>query len=277
MLARPSLPTLTLIVGIIVALLRVHEFVASDKHRGSVGKHENGKEVLDLSFAKRHDVIRHTVVSFMTAVPAPVVVASIFIVVSVGPIMLVVVSDEIVQTKPVVSSDKVDRLSRPVTVSVREKIFGSIDSCHHCRNHAIVALDELADVVAVNTVPLPPSRSRKCRPELVRRNIPRFSNKPHIIVVTEVGNFRNQRRVLDIHASMAITSQNGSQVETEAVDMGVASEMEERFHNHDTNTRISSANGVATASIVHVSPTIVVFEEVVSVSGSVWRRQTVCI
>ena len=103
---RPIEPSrdVVLVIRIIIAKLRIQEFISGSKHRGSVRQHKQAEEVLHLLPVQRQHLGRGARITLMSAVPAVVLVHSVLVILSVGPIMLLVVGDQIIQSEAVLPS-----------------------------------------------------------------------------------------------------------------------------------------------------------------------------
>src|SRR5699024_9628403 len=95
-----------LAVAVVVAVLRVPEFVAGRKHGGAPAAHEDGAGIADHA-ATQVQNLRIIGRSFLAAVPAAVVVGSVGIVPAVVFVVLFIISVEIVKGKPVVAGDEI--------------------------------------------------------------------------------------------------------------------------------------------------------------------------
>src|SRR5271156_4961733 len=113
---------IVLVIGIVVAELRIQEFIASSEHRDAVRQHQQTAEILYLLPAEREHLRWRRFVPFVATVPAVVVVSAITVVATVRPVMFVVIGHEIEEGKAVVRSYVVDSLVGVVGVgsTVRE-------------------------------------------------------------------------------------------------------------------------------------------------------------
>ena len=98
-----------LVVGIVVAALRVHELITHAKHGRSSRKHEQATEVLDLAFAKIEDGLRGVCVT-LPATIVGILRGPILIVVAVGLVVPIAVRQKIVQRRAVMRRDVIDAL-----------------------------------------------------------------------------------------------------------------------------------------------------------------------
>ena len=103
---------IVLAVGVVVALLGAAEFVAAQQQRHPEGEQQGGQHGAALAGPQGDDV---GVVGrpLGAAVPRPVVVGAVAVVLAVGLVVLGVVGDQVGQGEPVVHGDQVDRRGGP--------------------------------------------------------------------------------------------------------------------------------------------------------------------
>src|SRR5262249_21960512 len=96
-----------LAVGVIVALLRVSDFVAREQHRNSLRQDQRGQQIALLPLAQGQDGL---IVGWPVdaAVPAIVVAAAVAVLLAVGLVVLAIVADEIVESESIMAGDEVD-------------------------------------------------------------------------------------------------------------------------------------------------------------------------
>src|SRR5712671_275666 len=85
-----------LVIGIVVARLRIQEFISGSEHWSSIREKQQTAEILDLLSAQLQYVRCRPLVSFVAAVPRVVFVHAILITVTICPVALLVIRDEIV-------------------------------------------------------------------------------------------------------------------------------------------------------------------------------------
>src|SRR4029077_19639763 len=85
-----------LVVGIVVAKLRVQELITGSEHRDAIRQQKQAAEVLHLFSAKRQNRRWRALVSFVTAVPTEILVHAVLIVMTVVPVVFLVVRNQIV-------------------------------------------------------------------------------------------------------------------------------------------------------------------------------------
>ena len=116
----------------------------------------------------------------MAAIPAVIVVSSIPVVISIRPVALLVIGDQVVEGEAVVRSDVVHALVGVIGAgaAVGEKIVATIDAQHQVRNHSRITSYKSADVVPEAPVPLEPGDAGESPPELISARIPRLRDQP---------------------------------------------------------------------------------------------------
>src|SRR5580704_12677439 len=168
-----------LVVRVVIAELRVKEFVSGPEHRGSVREHQKAEEIFDLLPAKPQHRRRRPFVPFGTAVPTVVFVGTVLVVIAICPVALVVIRDEIVQSEAIVRSYVIHALVGMISFlpGVGKEIIAAIDATHQVRNHPRIALNETPDVIAKTPVPLEPSHTGKSAAELICGGVPRLGDQ----------------------------------------------------------------------------------------------------
>src|SRR6476660_115066 len=98
--------------------------------------------------------------------------------VTIRPVALMVIRDEIVQSEAVVGSYEVHTLVGVIRVGagVGKKVVAAVDATHQVRDHPWIAFNETANVVAKSSVPLEPSQAWKSAPKLVNAGVPGLCN-----------------------------------------------------------------------------------------------------
>src|ERR1700740_1863050 len=99
-----------LVIRIVIAELRVQEFVAGPEHGDPVREHEQTEKILYLLASEGQHFIGRAIIAFETTVPAIVGVGPILVVVAIRPVVLFVVGDEIVKRKTVMRGQEVHAL-----------------------------------------------------------------------------------------------------------------------------------------------------------------------
>ena len=108
-----------LAIGVVVADLRVADFVAGEHQRRALRQQQAGELVLPQLAAQRDDV---GIVgrAFMAAIVAVVVVGAVAIVLAIGLVVLLVVAEEIGQRETVMDGDVVDAGARRAVVVMEQ-------------------------------------------------------------------------------------------------------------------------------------------------------------
>src|SRR5271169_898713 len=114
----------------------------------------------------------------MPAVPAVVVVRAILVVISICPVSLLVIGDQVVEGEAVVRSEVVHALVGVVRVGapVREKIVATVNAPHQVRNHSGIPFYKAAEIVPEPSVPLEPRYAGESAAELISAGVPGFGD-----------------------------------------------------------------------------------------------------
>src|ERR1700739_142785 len=198
----PVKPTefVVLVIGIVVAELCVQELIASPEHWYAIRQQKQTAEVLHLFPAKRHDVRRYSFMSFMTAVPAVILIHSILVVLTIRPVVFMVVRNEVVKCEAVVGIDIIHGLVRVIGIgtAVRKKIVAAINATHQVRDHSPIALDKTTNIITKPRIPLEPGQPRKSTSELIRAGVPGFCDQLQQAQFGIGGDFTEDRSISPI-------------------------------------------------------------------------------
>ena len=122
-----------LVIGIVVAKLGIQELVPGAKHRRTVGQEEQTAEILYLLAGAMRGLAGETAfIPFLPTIPTVVRVGTVLIIISVLPIVLAVIGDEIVEGEAVVGRHIIHTLIRVISVgaAVWKQIIAAIDTSH---------------------------------------------------------------------------------------------------------------------------------------------------
>src|SRR5207237_8024239 len=120
----------------------------------TVGKHPRGKQVWPLLDATRiHSrIIRR---AFSAAVPTPIIVGAVAVLLPIRLVMLLVVADQIAQGEPIVRSHKIDAGIRPASAALVE-IARPGHAIGELANQPTIAFPVRAYAVTIPLAPLVP-------------------------------------------------------------------------------------------------------------------------
>src|SRR5215203_5250681 len=106
---RPVIPTeiIVLTVGVVVAALGTAEFVAAEKHRRALRQEEGGQKVPLLPVADLED-LRVGRRALMPVITGDAVIGTVSIILTIRPVVLVIVGDEVAQGEAVVGGHEID-------------------------------------------------------------------------------------------------------------------------------------------------------------------------
>src|SRR3990167_411738 len=167
-----------LTVRVIVAPLGAAHFVPAADHGDTLGEHQGGEEIPLLPFAQGQDrwIIRGTL---DTAVPAQVLICSVLIVLSVGFVVLLVVTDQIMQREAVMAANEVDaRVGAAAAVLIQ--VATSRQAGRHFRNDSSFSLPETAYSFPILSVPLGPLHWKIADLIPALAEVPGFGNQLHL-------------------------------------------------------------------------------------------------
>ena len=172
----PVKPTdlVVLTIGVIVASLRVPHLVSHQDHGHTQGHQGDCQIILHLAVAQ---LLHRRVIgrSFDAAVPAPVVIGAVAVVLAVRLVVFLIVGDEIVERETVVAGHEVEALlCLALLVAVD---LGTADQpVGHAPQRPGFAAEEVAHIVPEAAVPLSPTISHKAADLIKPRSIPGFGN-----------------------------------------------------------------------------------------------------
>ena len=188
------------------------------------------------------------------AVPRPVVVGAVVVVLAVGLVVLVVVGDQVAQGEAVVDRDQVHRGGRAAprpAVHVRRPAEPGGELPHPDR----VAAPEVAHGVPVPAVPLAPARREPA--EVVAVHLP---DVPGLGDQLDPGDHRILRYQVEegrTGAELALLpGQRGRQVKPVAVDVHLGDPVPQRVHDQLQGPRVARVQRVPAAGRVHVQPRV---------------------
>src|SRR5262249_32285317 len=114
--------------------------------------------------------------AFDSAVPAQVVVGAVTIILTIGLVMLVIVTNKVAKSKTVMTCDEVNAVSRQSSI-IRVEIAAASNATGYFTCDAAVAAQKSANHVAVATVPFAPRESGKRANVVKPCSVPCFSNE----------------------------------------------------------------------------------------------------
>ena len=239
-----------LAVGVVVAALRAAELVAAEEHRRALRQQEQREEVSLLPGAQRVH-LRARRRALLAAVPREVRGMAVGVALSVLPVVLVVVGDEIGEGEAVVARDEVHRVPRRPVLAVVE-VGAAGEPRGEEPRHAGVALDEPAHVVPEVAVPLGPAAPAREAAHLVEAGgVPGLGDELHV-GHHRVGRDRLEERRVRKHLAVAAAAEDRRQVEAEAVDVHLGHPVAQCGEDLEAQHRVVAVHRVAAAGVVEV-------------------------
>src|SRR4029077_7160261 len=192
----------------------------------ALGQQQGGQEVALLPGPQGQDG-RVVGGAFDAAVPGPVVVAAVPVVLAVGLVVLVVVGDQVLQGEAVMCGDEVDRGHRAPAVLLVQ-VAGPGEPGGELGQGGGLAAPVVADRVPVLAVPLGPQRREVAHLVAAVAHVPRLGGQLHLgyhrVLLDQV-----EKRGQPVHL-IKLPGQGGGQVEPEAVHVHVKDPVPQRVH-----------------------------------------------
>ena len=254
--AAPVQPArlVVLVVGVVVAALRVEKLVPGAQYRRAVREQKQAQEVLRLALARSHHFGRGAVVPLPAAVAAEVVVRPVGIVVTVRLVALALVRDEVPQGEAIVGCHEVHALIGVVCVLaiVGKEVLAAVEPPHQRRDYTGIPAYEPAQIVAKAAVPLRPRRPGEGATELVGAGrVPGFGDQAHS-AESGIGRDVPEDRRIFVPEGAVSTREHRGQVEAKAVHAHVASPVAQTVQDHPSHVAVAAVQAVARAGEVRV-------------------------
>ena len=219
--------------GLLLPPLGAAALVARGDHRHPVGQAQRRHQVRGLPVPQREHV-RVVGLALDPAVPRPVVVRAVAVVLAVGPVVLLVVGHEVAQGEPVVGGHEVDRGVRRAPV-VAVQVTGAGQPGRDVADRAL-APPEVAHGVAELVVPLGPLLRQRADQVAVHRGVPRLGDQLH---VPQDRVLRDRGQQVAPHVDLvAGAGQRREQVEAEAVDVHLGHPVAQRVEDEPQRHRV---------------------------------------
>ena len=144
---------------VVVAALRVPNFIPHQEHGHSQRHHGDGQEVLHLPVPQ---LLNGRVIGrpFSTTVPTAIVVGAIAVSLAIVLVVFLVVRDQIIQCKTVVAGHEIDALLG-LALLVAINLWTADHPVRHSPHRTGLAAEEVTNIVAETAVPLFPGVSHK--------------------------------------------------------------------------------------------------------------------
>ncbi len=240
-------------------MLSAAEFIAGNDHWRALGKQQGREEVTHLPHAQGID-FRVFGGAFGPAVPGQVIAGPVLVVFVVVLVVLLVVRHQVAQGEAVVGSDEVDRRIRPATTVV-EHVARAGHACGEIGQLALVALPEGAHGVTEAVVPLSPAGCEIAHLVTTRATVPWLGNQLDLTQQRVLA--AGHQEAVTLTVAFVVATQNGRQVEAEAVDMHLACPVTQRIGHQLQDARMAQVQGVAGARVVDVVTLVVRHQPIV--------------
>ena len=237
-----------LAVGVVVAALGAAALVTGGQHRHPAGEAQGRHQVGGLAPAQRDD-LGIVGLALDAAVPRPVVVGAVTVVLAVGLVVLAVVGHQVAQREAVVCGDEVDRRVRRAAV-VGVQVARAGEPGRHRAYAGGSPAPEVAQGVAELVVPLDPRRRELSHPVAVHRRVPRLGDQ---LDVTQGRVLADGGDQVAAHVDDLVGAGQGAhQVEAEAVDVHLGDPVAQRVEDHPQALGVRGVDGVAAARHVPI-------------------------
>ena len=204
-----------LTVRIVIAVLRLTEFITGDQHRRSLRKYQRRQQGPFQLLATQDDFPQDGF-PLLPAIPAEIVIRSIPIVLAVGLIMLVVVTDKVFHGESVMRSHIIDT-GRRQPFACAEKILRSHEMLCEFSQRRPLMQPERAHTIAKLVIPFKPSERKTAQLIPLRSQIPGLGNQFDAGQYRIPGNRPEETGVNGIFPFFP--GQCRRQIETETIDM----------------------------------------------------------
>src|SRR5882762_10009356 len=243
-----------LVIGIVIAKLRIQEFISGSEHWSPVREKQQTAEIFDLLPSQSQYLRCRTFIAFLAAVPTVVLVHAILVIVTIRPVALVVVRDEIVQGEAVVGGYVVHALIGVISLctAVGKEIVAAINATHQVRDHPRIALNKTANIVAEPRVPLQPGNAWESAAKLVSAGVPGFCDQMQSTQLRISGDFTEYGGVSPIERSIRIAAEHRRQIKAESVDMHFMLPVPQAVHHHFAYVSFTEIQSVARAGVIGV-------------------------
>src|ERR1700751_4066243 len=150
---RPIKPIsfVVLTVSVVVPVLGSANFIAHQEHGKAKREHGDGHEILDLAGSESLNFsIRGWTLD--TTVPAPIFIAAVTVFLTIGIVMLLVVRDQVIQRKTIVTGNEVYALLRFALLMPKDLVAAEESVCEdpYC---PFVTAEATPHVMAKTSVP----------------------------------------------------------------------------------------------------------------------------
>ena len=246
-------------VRIVVATLRVSEFVAHAEHRRAARTEQRRQQGARIALAPRPDVWI-VARSFEAVIPRGVRVGAVPVPLPIGVILLALVRDEVGEREAVVRRHEVHRARRRALVRA-EDVGGPRQACREFADRLAVPAPEATDRVAIAIVPLSPVGRE------VAELVAAVSDVPRLGDVLERGEYgiafdRAQERRLGVEPLLTAPQRRG-QIIPEPVDSGPLRVVAKCVERETRDRGAVERERVSRAGVVHVARRVAAHETIV--------------
>ena len=217
---------IVLAVDIVVAVLGACHLITVGDHRRALGQQQGGEEVASLLRTQLHD-LRVIGWTFHTTVPGTVVGFTITVVFTIGHVVLLVVTDQVIEGEAIMGGDEVDGCGGAATI-VCVQVGGTGQAGGEFTEGGRLTTPEITDGIAVLTVPFSPQWREITHLVSTFTNVPWLGDQLclgyHRILLHQV---EEGGQTVNI---MELTCQGGGEVEAETINVHLRDPITQGVH-----------------------------------------------
>ena len=237
-------------VSVVVAVLRAPDLISHQNHGKPEREQRNGHEILHLTVPEPFDFdIRGW--SLDATVPAPIVIATVTVLLTICLIVLLVVGDQVAERKPIVTGNKVHALFRfpffmPVHLMTAEESVGEMPQ------RSFVSTEKIPYIIPKATVPFFPAVANEAAHLVKTGGVPRFCDQLGPREGWIGLNIPKHRRVgHDI--AVGIASEDRSQIEAESVHVHLLDPIPKAVQDQAPNDGMVGIQRVSCPAVIGIA------------------------
>src|SRR5580704_1139350 len=175
--------------------------------------------------------------------------------VSIGLVVLLVVSAEIVKAEPVMCSDQANALIGTIHVvrTVGEKIVAAIEASHERTDFTGIAFDEASQIVAKFSVPLAPHQPWITPTEHVSTDVPSLCNKPQVPLRPQIADLADHGRLTCLDVTEVVAGEDGREIKSEPIDPHFLCPMSEAAQDQGADHGMRTAGGISAPGVIAIA------------------------
>ena len=237
-----------LTIGIVVTTLGAPHLVTSQQHRHPLRQQQGCEKITPLLHAQRQHR-RIIGIPLRSAIPTAVVPLAVLIVLAIGFVMALVVADQIVEGKTVVSGDEIDAGMRAATI-VLIQIGRTGQTISQLADQPALTAPVITHHIAVFTIPFAPADGELTHLITVFAHIPRLGDqlnpRQHRVLLDHV----HEGSIL-IDQTVRFSRQRSGQIEAETVHVHLLHPVTQAVHHHLQHARMRGIQRITATGEIH--------------------------